>query len=57
MTFTQAAGHEMKQRLTEELNTLVSSPIDEKLKPTYKNNYLIFPMLILRIFMVFVIYY
>ncbi len=32
VTFTQAAGHEMKQRLTEELNTLVSSPIDEKLK-------------------------
>ncbi|WP_373154046.1 UvrD-helicase domain-containing protein [Clostridium sp. AUH-JLR23] len=32
VTFTQAAGHEMKQRLTEELNTLVSSPIDETLK-------------------------
>lgn len=32
VTFTQAAGHEMKQRLTEELNELVSSPIDEKLK-------------------------
>ena len=27
VTFTQAAGHEMKQRLTEELNTLVSSPM------------------------------
>lgn len=32
VTFTQAAGHEMKQRLTEELNKLVSSPIDDKLK-------------------------
>lgn len=32
LTFTEAAGHEMKQRLTEELNELVSSPIDEKLK-------------------------
>lgn len=32
VTFTQAAGHEMKQRLSEELNELVSSAIDEKLK-------------------------
>lgn len=32
VTFTQAAGNEMKQRLSEELNTLVSSPIDASLK-------------------------
>ncbi len=32
VTFTQAAGNEMKQRLSEELNELVSSPIDADLK-------------------------
>lgn len=32
VTFTEAAGNEMKQRLTEELNILVSSPIDNQLK-------------------------
>lgn len=32
LTFTQAAGNEMKQRLTEELNEIVSSDIDNELK-------------------------
>ncbi len=32
VTFTQAAGNEMKQRLSEELNDLVSSDIDQELK-------------------------
>ncbi|MEG0368243.1 MAG: UvrD-helicase domain-containing protein, partial [Coprobacillus sp.] len=32
LTFTEAAGNEMKQRLTEELNELVSSDIDTQLK-------------------------
>ncbi len=32
LTFTEAAGNEMKQRLSEELNALVSSDIDHQLK-------------------------
>jgi len=32
LTFTEAAGNEMKQRLSEELNELVSSDIDLSLK-------------------------
>lgn len=32
LTFTEAAGNEMKQRLSEELNEFVSSPIDEELR-------------------------
>lgn len=32
LTFTEAAGNEMKQRLSEELNEIVSSDIDEKLQ-------------------------
>lgn len=32
LTFTEAAGNEMKQRLSEELNLLASSPIDSQLK-------------------------
>lgn len=32
LTFTEAAGNEMKQRLSEELNEIVSSPIDEDLR-------------------------
>lgn len=32
LTFTEAAGNEMKQRLSEELNELVTSPIDETLR-------------------------
>lgn len=32
VTFTKAAGAEMKQRLTDELNTLISSDIDEDMR-------------------------
>ncbi|MEG0453301.1 MAG: UvrD-helicase domain-containing protein, partial [Coprobacillus sp.] len=32
LTFTEAAGNEMKQRLNEELNQLASSDIDQDLK-------------------------
>lgn len=43
LTFTQAAGNEMKQRLSEELNTLVSSDIDDKLKTHLQNQILHLP--------------
>ena len=40
LTFTQAAGNEMKQRLSEELNEIVSSDIDEELKAHLQNQIL-----------------
>lgn len=43
LTFTQAAGNEMKQRLSEELNEIVSSDIDEELKAHLQNQILHLP--------------
>lgn len=43
LTFTEAAGNEMKQRLSEELNEIVSSPIDKDLKAHLEKQILFLP--------------
>lgn len=43
LTFTQAAGNEMKQRLSEELNEIVNSDIDESLKVHLEKQILYLP--------------
>ena len=43
LTFTEAAGNEMKQRLVSELNDLVSSDIDETLKNHLQEQIILLP--------------
>lgn len=43
LTFTEAAGHEMKQRLTEELNSLMTSSLDDELRQHLQKQVLYLP--------------